>query len=414
MPIIDVQRRLTQIGVIRLGRQVPTGRTNKAGKPGMRPEKLDRFRVTSASETLIRAVAEAYGGTVQQWAGPSGPEFEVITDVREFPVLVPQQIIDPNYELWGPGFRSRLCDGATERIRNSSCLCRQGANGHVHEFFQGSCGCGATRECKPTIRVSVMLADIPSIGTYKVESHGINAVASGLSSVAETIAVTPVPLPGRLTMEFVDKKALTGAGTNAEKVESRKFWVPKLIIDWLTPGQAYGGQIEHVARAALAGRTNAIADQQNQAIGAAPEPSLTEASVLDAAESLTSVESLQQLWKDAATAKVLTDQVKAVLQQRVAEIRGAGEPTQPEVQAPAPTAPEPVEPSVVEAVDAEVEPDRDEVWSAIMREAGKQKMNLPQVEAAYRAEMGHDPTDDAATGWKYQLFLTALKNSAVA
>ncbi len=165
MPIADLQRRLTQIGVIRLGNKVLTGGVDRNGNPKSRPAKLDTFRMTSPSQTLIEAVAAEYGGTVQPWAGPSGPEFEVITTVRELPVLVPPQRIDPNYEAWGPGFRSRLCVGVRERLRNGPCLCRLGSNGHVHDFVAGLCECGASRDCKPTVRVSVMRRKIPSIGT---------------------------------------------------------------------------------------------------------------------------------------------------------------------------------------------------------------------------------------------------------
>jgi recombination directionality factor gp3-like protein len=409
VPIIDLQRRLTQIGVIRLGRQVPTGKTNRRGEPGMRPEKLDRFRVTSPSEALVQAVAATYGGKVEAWKGPSGPEFQVVTDVREFPVLVPPQRIDPNYEAWGPGFRSRLCDGATERMRDQPCLCKQGEDGHVHDFVSGECACGTKRECKPTVRASVMLRDIPSIGTFKIESHGINAAAYGLSSVAEAIETAPVPLPGRLTMELVDKKELTKAGTSAEELVSRKFWVPKLIIDWLTPGQAYGGQIEDVARAALAGQAAAVGGgEQRPAIDAAPadsEPAKDKPGVdfYALAKLARNPEAIRKLWTQAKQTGALDDALAAHLKERAAAL----EPKPSEVPEPAPD-------PVAEVVEAEVEPDRDALWMQILA-AGKQHgWNLPVLEEKYRGHMGHDPAEEeVATGWMYEAFLTALKNGEV-
>lgn len=411
MPIIDIQRRLTQIGVIRLGRQVPMNGTNRRGEQKMRAEKLDRFRVTSPSQTLIEAVATTYGGTVAPWAGPSGPEFEVITNVTEFAVLIPQQVIDPNYETWGPGFRSRLCDGAVERMRNQPCLCKWGADSHVHEFVRGVCGCGVKRECKPTIRASVMLREIPSIGTFKIESHGVNAVASGLSSMAETIQNTPLPLPGRLTMELVDKKELANAGTDSEKLESRKFWVPKLVIDWLTPGQAYGGQIEAAARAALSGTQVAIGGQeQRPALAAAPaaveperpavpRPEIDWAARIGAATTTNDINKLMVLMRTAGVRD------KALVDAWTAKRDAIDAASKPAETPPAAT--------VVEPVDAEVEPDRDEVWTAILRAAQPLGWNMPTVEEKYRAHMHHDPSDDAATGWKLTEFLTAVRAGQV-
>jgi hypothetical protein len=81
------------------------------------------LRFTSPSKPLIEAVAAAYGGEVQPWQAPTGPQWEVITGAKEIPVLVPPQRIDPNMEHWGNGYRDRLCDGETELIRKAPCLC---------------------------------------------------------------------------------------------------------------------------------------------------------------------------------------------------------------------------------------------------------------------------------------------------
>lgn len=405
MPIADLQRRLTQIGVIRLGNKVATGGTDRNGNPKFRPAKLDTFRMTSPSQTLIEAVAEAYGGTVQPWVGPSGPEFEVVTTVRELPVLVPPQTIDPNYEAWGPGFRSRLCDGIRERLRNEPCLCRRGGGGHVHDFVAGTCECGATRDCKPTVRVSVMLRKIPSIGTWKVESHGINAAAEGLTSAAEAIAASPVPLPARLTMKFVDKKTLSNPGQANEKLEARKFWVPQLIIDWLTPEQAYGGQIEAAARQMLAVSAGPERPALEASATVAPE---VVADLYRRAEAATSVDDLMAVWDAAREAGAIDAGMKEMFAKRGAELKAAAAPVAEVEQAPAAT------PAVAEQkpIDGEVEPNQDETWAAILREAGKHGWKTSQVENRYRAQMGHDPSD--GNGWQLAEFLKALTDGQVA
>ncbi len=399
MALRDVQIRLTQIGVIRLGNRVPTGGNDRNGNPKMRPAKLETFRVTSPSRTLIDAVAAQYGGTVQPWQGPSGPEFEVITAVRELAVLIPPQRIDPNYEFWGNGFRARLCDGDLERMRNQPCLCRRGNNGHVHDFGSGECECGAKRECKPTTRLALMLREIPSIGTFKVESHGFTAAAE-LPGAAEAIENAPVPLPGRLTMELIDRKTLTNAGRSNEKVESRRFWVPRLVMDWLTPGQAYGGQIETVARRVLSGGAQ-------PALGGGDRPELTSTS--------TAGDPLAELWSQARTATSAAElravwsksddpELRAFLTERNAKLTAPAAPAQP--------APVPPTTATVEALDAEVEPDSDEVWGVILREAGKLGWNTATVKAKYATRMGHDADD--ANGWQLSEFLTALTSGQVA
>src|SRR6476659_3823579 len=93
MPILDIQKRARELGRIRIGQVVPT--TN--GKT--RPAKLDRFRLTSHSRPLLDRVAELYGGTVQEWApqGGGATAWEVITDTKRLPIMVPPQPISQWY-----------------------------------------------------------------------------------------------------------------------------------------------------------------------------------------------------------------------------------------------------------------------------------------------------------------------------
>src|SRR4051812_33568268 len=130
MPIIDLQRRLTEVGRIRIGQKVAT----KNG--GTRPGKLDRLRFTSPAKHLIVEIANQLGGTAQPWQAPAGPQFEVVTEASEIPVYVPPQTIDPWYELWGNGYMQRKCDGQREAKRDVACMCSPDK-----------------RECKPTTRI---------------------------------------------------------------------------------------------------------------------------------------------------------------------------------------------------------------------------------------------------------------------
>lgn len=407
MPILDIQRRLTQLGVIRLGRQVPTGKTNRRGEPTFRPEKLDRFRITSPDQDKIAEIAARYGGTPAQWRGPSGPEWEVITDAKSLPVLVPPQKIDPNYELWGNGFRARLCDGATERQRNAGCLCIRGEDGHVHEFlFGGLCECGEKRECKPTTRLSLMLAELRGLGVWKLESHGRNAAAE-LPMTSDALEAAPGPVPATLVVQFVEKKILLNAGKPTEKVEPRSFYVPRLVFDFVTPEQAFSGQIGAAAKAALAGGAT------QHAIGSAPATPTgpTVDQLIALVKEADNREQLAALWEDAKRVAVDGDPDTARLK---AAFEAAGERLKRPAEASTPQAAVP-QPPVDEVVDAELVEDggldADTLVMQILGETGKRQWSKSDVDRSFRDWMQTDMAE--ATVGQLQTYLAALKKGQV-
>lgn len=205
MALLDRQKRAAEIGVIRIG----TSKPNNAGT-GRTPVKLDRLRFTSRSETAIRAIAEAYGGTAREWAdgAPTPGQWEVITTAREIPVAVPPGalVVDAWYELWVKGVRERKCDGQTEQLGDRPCVCPLGK-----------------RACKPHTRLRVILPDIPGGGTWRLNTSGENA-ADELAGVADTMAQYAQRgqvLPAVLRLE--QRVTLTKEGT-------RRYVVPKLEL----------------------------------------------------------------------------------------------------------------------------------------------------------------------------------------
>jgi hypothetical protein len=402
LPIKTVQSRLTQVGVIRLGEQRVSQRGSKY------PAKLETFRFTSPSKPLIDAVAALYGGEVKPWQATTGPQFEVVTGAKEVPVLVPPQRIDPNLELWGNGFRSRMCDGETEKLRNQPCLCAAAAAAGRRA--------DPRETCKPTTRMSLMLADVPTLGTFKIESHGWNAAAE-LPTLASAIENAPQPIPARLVVELREKKVFDPSKPPKEQVETRTFMVPVVLFDFVTPAQAFGGQIGAAARTALGGGRPA-----RQAIESAEpaqvEPArrkYTPAEYVGMAELATNIDQVRALWTDANTDEALTDAVKAALQGRVGELKTAAQkPAEAQAEAqptnqPAPTAPQG---DVHEVVDAEVEPNADQVWMQIQAAAGGKGWNAPQLEERVLAFL-HKPSDEA-NGFDLQRFLTAVQAGEVA
>lgn len=402
MPIRDLQLRFAQVGVIRLGEQVATGNV-KNGQPTYRPAKLSTFRFTSPSRALIDAVAGMHGGEVRPWQSNTGPQWEVISKAKEIPVLVPPQVVDPNYELWGNGFRSRMCDGETEQIRNSACMC-------LTQFgpdFTKTAPPG--KACKPTTRMSLMLANLVSLGTWKLESHGWNAAAE-LPMLASAIATAPEPLPARLEIQVRQKKILKPDAPKDKQIETRDYMVPVLHFDLITPAQAFGGQIGAAARTAVGGA------EQPQAISSAPEP--PEA----LADSATTVEqfkvlaglarnpqTIRALWEWASKCGVLDDDLRSYLTAR-AEKLGA------QVKTPAQQPQQPSAPTQAPADDvviAETEPDGVTVWNEVVGLAGERGWNMPTLAEKFTGHMGFDYRDDRATGWKLAEFRDAVKAGQV-
>lgn len=214
MRIVDIQRRLHEVGRIRIGHQVDV-----PGRNVRRPARLDAFRFTSASQRALEAVAALYGGEVVPWTGaPTGEQFELYTQAKEVPVIVPpgELSFSQSYELWSAGGCQRRCDGVNEFIGDTPCRCDAEA-----------------RECKPHTRLSVMLQGVPGVGLWRLDTQGWYAAAElqGAYDLAQLLAdsLQRSVLPGRLRVEARTVKRPDPKDPN--KVEKRNYVVPVLDFD---------------------------------------------------------------------------------------------------------------------------------------------------------------------------------------
>ena len=244
----EFQARMTVVGKIRLGVYV-----TPEGQRG-RPQKIDTFRFTSENEALIRAVADAYGGEVRQWTpqGSRTAEWEVISGTDAVPVyIVNGQDLDPWYEAWGGGRTCiRRCDGIINKINQELCVCIP-ADGTRSKLAPKD-------QCKPTTRAQVMLAEIPGLGSWLLESHGENA-ARGLSVFRDFIASAPMPVPAMLRLRHESRRQWN---FEKKKFDSLDFYVP-----WFDISKIYAEQIA-IGGDAL---TQALAAAGAPAIGGTPQ-----------------------------------------------------------------------------------------------------------------------------------------------
>lgn len=284
MPIVTIQRRARELGRIRIGQQVPTGETRSDGTPKFRPEKLDRFRITSASLPLMQRIAGLYGGEVAEWNNRGSKQFEVIITATRLPILVPPQPVSQYYELWSGGGCRRRCDGETELLKDKPCICDPDP---------------AERECKPTTRLNVLLRDVEGIGVWRLESHGYYS-ASELPEVAEFLARAGSYAPAWLSLE---------QRTVVREGKTRRWMVPTIDVD-VTPAALMAGDMRIPPAQIEAGRLALPAAEQPDEI----------AGWVDEVKVAASLDALRELWRTRPAVTMPPD-AQLAFTTRAAEVR---------------------------------------------------------------------------------------------
>ena len=215
MPIIDLQRRLVEVGRLRMG-------TSKPGKRGGKlPVRLETWRATSRDRERLEAMAELYGGEVKPWEEREG-EWDLVTERDQLPVLViPGQGFSQWWELWSKPVAARdgqaavastcvrRCDGVTEQVSGGPCMCPQDYDERKEQAQDFAA-------CKPFTRLSVLLPEVPGLGLWRFESSGYYAAVElqGTVQLLEEATRRGMVFPAVLRIDWRRGIATDGARTS--------------------------------------------------------------------------------------------------------------------------------------------------------------------------------------------------------
>lgn len=208
MRILDLQRRLREVGRIRIGEKG----MSRSGKEI--PVKLSTFRLTSRDRQVIEAAADVFGGTAGEWTGaPDGKQWQVTTEADAIPVIVPpgDMSFSQAYEQWSAGGCKVRCDGQWDHVGDKGCHCDPD-----------------TRACDIHTRLSVIVPDLPGLGVWRLDTQGYYAAVElgGIADVCAQAAASGRMLPARLRLEQRSVKRIDNG-----KIVTRNFPVPVLDVD---------------------------------------------------------------------------------------------------------------------------------------------------------------------------------------
>lgn len=341
MPILDLQKRARELGRIRTGDKGDRGQ----------PQKLEKFRLTSASEALLQKVAQLYGGTVRRWDGGGTPQYEVYTTSARLPILVPPQPVDQWLETWSAGGCQHRCDGEDDLISGQPC--DKESPLHVNAV--------------PTTRLKVVLRDVEGLGVWRLESHGWNA-AMELPEVAQFLAQGGGYVDGYLALE---QRTVKRPGPDGAP-QTRRFLVPIIEVD-VTPAQLLAGE----GRIAAPGIEGPVVP----ALG--PGASL----YLELLEAATTPDEINAVWFQAKEAGDMTKPLADAIAVAAARVTSSATDA-PELEA---------QPQAPPTDEVQAPADVDAAYQACVALAGELGMNLWAMESAFEQEAGMPMGDASAS-----------------
>lgn len=377
--IINRQRQLAEQGRLRLGYTVPA--TKRDGTPTTRPVRSETWIVASHDREKVDVAAHLWGGETHEWdpMGNGAKQWRVITETKAIPaILPPGDPLSQSYEQWNKGGCVRRCNGLTEELSGSPCICLAQ---HGETWYE----LGPRQVCVSKSRLKVLLPDMPGLGAWRMETgsyYATDEIAGMVDTIRGAIGEN-VLVPVALRIE---------PRTRVAGGQTKQFVVPVVELRGVTAGALLSGQAIET-RALTSGDVESTTPLAIQAT----DPYAVYFDRLAAAPSL---DECRQVWRDVVEAKLIGEHVRenpAARPDKVAEFTEAyqsrgkhlqmlemqNQAARPEPSSPMPepaTAPPAPQPDADGAYPVETGPDADEVWQKVVTEAGKRGMSLPDLE----------------------------------
>lgn len=209
-----------------MGRPQTMGKI-KVGKKGPRgnPMSIKTFRFVSRDHEAIDKLAATYGGTPirveDQW--------DLESEAKEIGVILPPDPLGgtPIYELWSRAGCLRRCDGVSATVPHRS--------GDDVDLVDVPCICASNdaMECKPTVRLSVILPEVALAGVWALKTNSWAAAREMQQMVSMVeLAQTRGLVAAALAIE--PREQVTGG-------QAKKFVVPVLKLKATLAELAQGG-----------------------------------------------------------------------------------------------------------------------------------------------------------------------------
>ena len=380
--IITMQRQLRELGRIRSGYSEPY---TKDGKELRRAVRSETFILTAVTRDNLDIAAELWGGTVEQWQPQgSGPEvWRVITRAPAIDaILPPGDPLSQAYEFWNKGGAVRRCDGERDEKSNGPCVCRA-------QFGEAWFERRKTEVCQPYTRLNVFL-ELSDFGYWRIETKSFYA-AGEISGAVDLIKARIGPEPAVPIRLRIDPRSKVEAG------KTTPYPVIVLELRGVATAQILAGVAPVLSIDGIAHLQPAVAAAPDRAaIESSPAPQQPAAPGRDWKTEMaaaTTLDALRALWKQAGGANGMDEETKKAFWAAKDRIDAAAKPAEA-------------------AADAEIEPDRDDMWASVLSLAGEREWKTAEVSQRLRDYIGKDVTD--ANGWEIQGFRDALKNGEVA
>ena len=179
-----------------------------------KPVALQEWRVTTGDPDVANAIADLYGGKVEEWETKSEQTLQVLTDAPQ--VHIQLLSLNANFALWGRANTPiRVCDGLSQQDdAKSPCACPTDPKEHQAAARAGTA-------CAPNIRATLRLTDNPDLGIFRYSS-GSWQLAKEIGPIEEKVLNSEEPLEATLGLELVEWTTKTG--------QNRSFTKPVLKL----------------------------------------------------------------------------------------------------------------------------------------------------------------------------------------